>query len=100
MPALIIYLCYTFPSINKIGAVLLCYIAGITLGNIGILPEQAKSLQDLSLDEFMSFSEKFSDDIFKKIDFKNIVESRKSYGSASLKNVKLQIKNAKKFLNL
>ncbi|MBP8987113.1 MAG: DUF819 family protein [Spirochaetes bacterium] len=48
MPALIIYLCYTFPSINKIGAVLLCYIAGITLGNIGILPEQAKSLQDLS----------------------------------------------------
>ncbi|MBP7652996.1 argininosuccinate lyase, partial [Candidatus Dependentiae bacterium] len=59
-----------------------------------------KSLQDLSLDEFMSFSEKFSDDIFKTIDFKNIVESRKSYGSASLKNVKLQIKNAKKFLNL
>ena len=48
IPALIIYVCYKFPSINKIGAVLLCYIAGITMGNIGILPEQAKSIQDIS----------------------------------------------------
>lgn len=44
VPALIIYLCYTFPAINKIGPVILCYIAGITIGNIGVLPKGAKAI--------------------------------------------------------
>ena len=47
IPAVIIYCCYKFPLINKIGPVLLCYIAGITLGNIGILPDNAKTIQDI-----------------------------------------------------
>ncbi|MGQ9844082.1 MAG: DUF819 family protein [Spirochaetota bacterium] len=47
IPAVIIYCCYKFPLINKIGPVLLCYIAGITLGNIGILSDNTKTIQDI-----------------------------------------------------
>ena len=32
-PALVIYLCYRFPMINKIGAVIICYLAGMLVGN-------------------------------------------------------------------
>ncbi|HPG30315.1 MAG TPA: argininosuccinate lyase, partial [bacterium] len=59
-----------------------------------------KSIQDFTIEEFKNFSEKFSEDIFRKINYENIAESRKSYGAASLKSVKLQIKKAKKYLNL
>lgn len=47
MPAIIIYSCYKFPLINKIGPVLLCYIAGIILGNSGFLIQKAKVIQDI-----------------------------------------------------
>jgi len=33
-PALAIYLCYRYPAVNKIGTVILCYLAGITIGNL------------------------------------------------------------------
>jgi len=45
-PALVIYLCYRFPKINKIGAVVICYISGIILGNIGVLPDNFYSVQE------------------------------------------------------
>lgn len=32
-PALVIYLCYRFPLINKIGAVIICYLVGMLVGN-------------------------------------------------------------------
>jgi len=38
-PSLILLLCIKLPVMNKIGAVLLCYLSGIVIGNIGILPE-------------------------------------------------------------
>ncbi|MBN1532854.1 MAG: DUF819 family protein [Spirochaetes bacterium] len=44
-PAAVISLCYRFPAFNKVGAVLICYIAGITAGNIGILPAGAEKYQ-------------------------------------------------------
>lgn len=47
IPAVIIYCCYKFPLINKIGPVLLCYIAGIALGNIGIASNNTKTIQDI-----------------------------------------------------
>ena len=37
-PSLVLFLCIKFPAVNKIGAVLLCYLSGIVIGNIGILP--------------------------------------------------------------
>jgi len=45
-PVLVIYLCMKFEFLDKLGAVIICYIVGITLGNIGILPESAANLQD------------------------------------------------------
>lgn len=46
-PALAIYTCYRFPIMNKIGVVIFCYAAGITLGNIGILSEHAPVYQKI-----------------------------------------------------
>ncbi|MCP4137035.1 MAG: DUF819 family protein [bacterium] len=45
-PALVIYLCYKFPIINKISAVLLCYLGGMIIGNIGIFPEGFDKVQE------------------------------------------------------
>ncbi|MCX8122730.1 MAG: DUF819 family protein [Spirochaetes bacterium] len=47
MPVVIIYYCYKFPFINKIGPVLLCYIAGIILGNSGFISPNAKAIQEI-----------------------------------------------------
>jgi len=44
-PALLVYLCYRFAPLRKIGTVLLCYAAGIILGNIGLLPKSVAPLQ-------------------------------------------------------
>jgi uncharacterized membrane protein len=44
-PALLVYLCYRFAPLRKIGTVVLCYIAGIVLGNIGLLPKSVAPLQ-------------------------------------------------------
>ncbi len=46
-PAVSIYACYRFPAVNKIGIVVLCYVGGITLGNIGILPVDAAQYQKM-----------------------------------------------------
>ncbi len=37
-PALVIYLCQRYPFVDKIGAVIICYIAGILIGNLHLLP--------------------------------------------------------------
>ena len=46
-PVLVIYLCHKFPAVDKIGAVIFCYAAGILIGNIGILPEGSAKTIDL-----------------------------------------------------
>ena len=45
-PALIIYLCSKYSFVDKIGAVLICYIVGAALGNFMILPDNANEIQD------------------------------------------------------
>lgn len=45
-PALILYLCRTFPFLNKIGAVVLCYGVGILIGNSSLLPQNIYPVQD------------------------------------------------------
>ena len=48
-PALIIWLGEKkFVLVDRIGAVVICYAAGIILGNIGILPKGAAAVQDLT----------------------------------------------------
>jgi uncharacterized membrane protein len=45
-PIFILYLCFKYPSVNKIGPVILAYIFGLILGNIGILPSMDNFLND------------------------------------------------------
>ncbi|MEW6186445.1 MAG: DUF819 family protein [Thermodesulfobacteriota bacterium] len=45
-PALVLYLCRKFPFLNKLGAVVICYAAGILLGNSGLLPKEIFPVQD------------------------------------------------------
>ncbi|RPA67996.1 DUF819 family protein [Cyclobacteriaceae bacterium YHN15] len=45
-PIFILYLCFKYPSVNKIGPVILAYIFGLILGNIGILPSMDSFLND------------------------------------------------------
>jgi uncharacterized membrane protein len=49
-PALVLYLCYRFPLINKIGAVIICYVIGGVLGNSGLVPAAASATQSLLTD--------------------------------------------------
>jgi uncharacterized membrane protein len=46
MPAGIILICMKSSFLDRIGSVILCYIAGIVLGNCGILPETATQVQN------------------------------------------------------
>ena len=45
-PMLILHLCHRYPYVNKLGAVVIAYALGLILGNIGILPAGAGSVQD------------------------------------------------------
>ncbi len=45
VPAPIIYLNNRVKWVNKLGIVLICYILGIIVGNVGILPESFSSIQ-------------------------------------------------------
>ncbi|MEO0600159.1 MAG: DUF819 family protein, partial [Myxococcota bacterium] len=46
VPASAITLAVRFPLVDKIGVVVICYLAGVILGNIGVLPEGVTGLQD------------------------------------------------------
>ena len=46
-PAGVLWICKKVPFFGKIGPVLLLYILGVILGNIGIRPEGMSSLQDI-----------------------------------------------------
>jgi argininosuccinate lyase len=57
-----------------------------------------KAIEDLSLEEFKSFSSDFSEDILEKIKIENCVESKVSYGSTSKKSVAQMIQNGEDFI--
>lgn len=46
-PAFVIYLGSKSSLIRKIGSIVICYIAGLLIGNINILPEDVYGLQDM-----------------------------------------------------
>ena len=54
----------------------------------------------MSLEDFQKFSKIFKEDILTEITIKNCVNKRDSFGGTSIKNVEMQIENAKKYLNL
>jgi len=45
-PILVIYLCYRFPLVNKIGAVIICYLAGMLLGQLITISPAIGELQN------------------------------------------------------
>ncbi len=45
-PALVVWLCRRVAILGKIGPILLLYLVGIVVGNIGVLPDGVYSLQD------------------------------------------------------
>jgi uncharacterized membrane protein len=47
IPILILYLCAKYSVLDKIGAAIMCYIVGMTIGNIGLLPAEIKPLQEM-----------------------------------------------------
>lgn len=45
-PVLVIYLSNRYDIVRKIGPVIICYLTGLIIGNIGILPDNASKYQD------------------------------------------------------
>ncbi len=48
-PMLILHLCHRYPYVNKIGAVILAYLFGLLLGNIGLLPSPGPYLNEFMI---------------------------------------------------
>ncbi len=46
-PALVVYLGGRFSMIRKIGSIVICYIAGLLIGNFDVLPSDISNLQDM-----------------------------------------------------
>ncbi|MDP4225818.1 MAG: DUF819 family protein, partial [Bacteroidota bacterium] len=46
-PIVILILCHRFPFVNKLGSIVIAYIIGLILGNIGILPEGSDQVQNI-----------------------------------------------------
>ncbi len=60
--------------------------------------KRGKELKDLGLEEFKGFSDAFEDDIFSHLSPQDSVANRKSSGSASIREVKAQIRYYKRRL--
>jgi len=61
--------------------------------------EQSKYLWEMGLDEMRAFSGAFDDTIFDYINPRNVVNSRKSSGGASMAEVEKQIEIEKTYLS-
>lgn len=69
-------------------------------GNIVLYAtESNKTLDQINIEEFKTFSPLINDDIYNFINIENSIKNKKSYGGTSPDSVKLQIKEAKEFLN-
>ena len=51
------------------------------------------AIEDMTMDEFKSFSDKFDDDIYEKIAIRSCIEAKKSEGSTSTSSVKKQLED-------
>lgn len=47
LPALVLFACSKSKFLDNIGGVVLCYVLGLIIGNVGILPENAFEMQDM-----------------------------------------------------
>ncbi len=56
------------------------------------------NIEDLSIEDFKSFSPSFQDDIKEKVEIESCIESKVSQGSTSTQNVSIMIEKGKKFI--
>ncbi len=61
--------------------------------------QEQKAIEDLTMEELCQFSEVFEEDILEKIQMKNCIASKVSYGSTSPENVLKMFKNAEDYLS-
>ena len=54
------------------------------------------AIEEMSMDEFKSFSPAFDDDIYEKIDIRSCIKAKRSQGSTSFDSVRKQIDDIKK----
>jgi uncharacterized membrane protein len=47
VPFLVLYLCHIYRFVNKLGSVVVAYIIGLLIGNLGILPTEGAETQEL-----------------------------------------------------
>lgn len=71
---------------------------GIVSEIVNYAEKEKKELNELNLEEFKGFSEKFTSDVSKVFDFTNSVKMKKTYGSTNPDFVKQQIEKAKKLI--
>ncbi len=55
--------------------------------------EKQKSIEELTLEELKSFSDKFEQDIYEKIDIRACINAKKSKGSTSFENVEQMLRD-------
>ncbi len=58
--------------------------------------EKGIAIEELSMEEFKSFSDKFEEDIYDKIAIRSCIKAKKSRGSTSFESVKQQLEDIKK----
>ena len=73
---------------------------GITGKMVRDCEEKDKFLQDMKLKEMKGYSQAFEEDIFKYIDPSTVLNTRKTIGGASFKEVEREIEKEKKYCNL
>ena len=54
------------------------------------------AIEEMTMDEFKSFSPAFEKDIYEKIDIRNCIKAKKSKGSTSFASVKKQLEDIEK----
>ncbi len=67
-----------------------------TAALVNFAESKKKNLNELSLEEFNKIIPKLTNDVFKVLDLKNSVNSKKSYGGTSFSNIKKMIVKYKK----
>lgn len=60
---------------------------------------QGIAIEEMTMEEFKSFSPAFEDDIYEKIDIRNCIKAKKSRGSTSFESVKKQLEDIENTLD-
>ena len=63
-PLLINFLCYKYSFVQKMGAVVVAYLIGLILGNIGIMPEASQTMIELTTNKNIILTNQYVQELF------------------------------------